>query len=182
MKKLIITFILLTTIIANTFAQGYDVVEAGEEYDTNVNEVYLSAGIPSLATAFAVMFIAIFSAGQADLSEDTMPFGLTAGYNRYLCNEHLGLGGMVTYGGFINGNLLSAQAKITGQYGWEHFKIYHSASVGGGISINSEEVKPTFAFDFTLIGLKLDFKDFNIFTELSGPITGILKIGASYKF
>jgi len=71
------------------------------------------------------------------------------------------------------------QAKVTGQYGWEHFKIYHAVS-GGILIVPEGGVNPI--FDVTVLGLKADFERFNIFVEGSFPSTAILKAGASFKF
>ena len=60
MKKIIIALMLLGAICANTFAQEYDVVDAGEEINFKHNEVYLAAGMPSFVSLYAGMFIAIF--------------------------------------------------------------------------------------------------------------------------
>ena len=107
-----------------------------------------------------------------------MPVTFTAGYNHYFCDNHLGLGGLVSYERFLNSNLITTQAKITGQYGWEHFKMYHSFSAG--VMFTSSGAN--FIADLTYLGLKFDFQDFNIFVEASIPTTALLKVGASYKF
>ena len=36
--------------------------------------------------------------------------------------------------------------------------------------------------DVTLLGLKADFDNFNIFLEACMPATALIKVGASYKF
>ena len=184
MKKIIIALMLLGTICANTFAQEYDVVEAGEEFNANVNEVYVSAGSVSAINVFSTMFLAIFSFGQIDMDEiGGLPVTFTAGYNHYFKDNHLGVGGMLSYENVFGNNFLTLQGKITGQYGWEHFKIYHSASLGMALFAGSTMgVQPLIGFDFTLVGLKVDFKDFNIFAEVAAPMTGLIKLGASYKF
>ncbi len=177
MKKILIALMLLGAICANTFAQEYDIIEAGEEITVNPNEVYLSVGTPSTLQIFGNLFAAIFSLGQADI-DSFMPVTFTAGYNHYFCDNHLGVGGYVSYEQLFGSNMFTTQAKITGQYGWEHFKIYHSASAGVMIVSGGAN----FIADLTYLGLKADFEDFNIFVEASFPATAILKIGASYKF
>ena len=201
MKKIILALLLMGTICVNTFAQAYDVVEAGEEVDFNHSEVYLSAGMPSFLGFFSGMFVAIFEgigqaaansgnsggsgesggsggSGQTNKSGD-LAFSVTGGYNYYF-NENFALGGYASYEKFSSLQLISAQAKITAQYGWEHFKIYHSLS--GGILFIPGSDKPGFAFDLTYLGLKLDFKNWNVFVDASIPMTGIIKAGASFKF
>ena len=179
MKKIIIALMLLGAICANTFAQEYDIVEAGEEIDLGLNdEVYLSVGSISGINILGTMFAAIFSFGQFDPSENSMPVTFTGGYNHYFCDNHLGVGGMISYENVFGNNFFTGQAKITGQYGWEHFKLYHSLSLG----LAMMDSEPFFAFDITFLGLKLDFENFNIFFETAGPMTGLVKIGASYKF
>jgi hypothetical protein len=191
MKKTIISFLLLLSVAAGAFAQAYDVVEAGEEVDFNHSEVYLSAGMPSFLGIFSGIFVAI-GQGLAEAAnnknnggESTEPkksdpaFTVTAGYNYYF-NEHFAIGAFASYEKFSVLNLITTQAKITGQYGWEHFKIYHSASAG--ILMVPGGGKPSFAFDVTYLGLKVDFKDWNIFVDASIPMTGIIKAGASFKF
>ena len=191
MKKIILALLIMGTICVNTFAQAYDVVEAGEEVDFNHSEVYLSAGMPSFLGIFSGIFVAI-GQGLAEAAnnknnggESTEPkksdpaFTVTAGYNYYF-NEHFAIGAFASYEKFSVLNLITTQAKITGQYGWEHFKIYHSASAG--ILMVPGAGKPSFAFDVTYLGLKVDFKDWNVFVDASIPMTGIIKAGASFKF
>ncbi len=201
MKKIIITLLLLGTICVNTFAQAYDVVEAGEEVDFNHSEVYLSAGMPSFLGLFSGMFVAIFEgigkaasnssnsgnsgeSGNSGNSGETKKSGETAfsiagGYNYYF-NENFAVGAFASYEKFSSLQLITAQAKVTAQYGWEHFKIYHALS--GGILFAPGASQPNFAFDLTYLGLKLDFDNWNIFVDASIPTTGIIKAGASFKF
>ena len=188
MKKIILALMLLGAVCANTFAQEYDIVEAGEESQVYFdNEVYLTVGTPSLVGLFAGMFGAIAQGiadsmnGENGENKDNDPvISISGGYNRYFFNQNLGLGGFVSYEKFSIINLITIQAKVTGQYGWEHFKIYHALS--GGILIVPGSGEPAFAFDMTLLGLKLDFDRWNVFIEASGPTTGLIKAGASYKF
>ena len=189
MKKIIIALLILGTICVNTFAQEYDVVEVGEEVDFNHSEVYATAGIPSFLGLFLGMFSALGegiakSLGQNNNSGEEQQkkesvFSLAAGYNYYF-TENFGVGGIVTYENFSGLSLMTAQAKVIGQYGWEHFKFYHSASAG--IMFSPQGDKPNFIFDVTYLGLKLDFENWNVFVDASIPATGIIKVGASYKF
>lgn len=198
MKKTIISILLLFSIAAGAFAQGYDVVEAGEEENFNHNEVYLAAGMPSFLGLFSGMFVAIFKglaeagnqgSGNGSSSgsgsgepkkSDEMAFSIAGGYN-YFFNEHFGLGAFASYERFMDLNIMTVQAKVTGQYGWEHFKIYHTIS-GGIIVIPGTQSQVSPVFDITYLGLKLDFEDWNVFVDASIPTTGIIKVGASYKF
>ena len=195
MKKIIIALLLLGSIFVNAFAQEYDVVEAGQEVDFNNNEVYLAVGAPSgigiivgLGGALAEAFGKAISqaAGQdssnndesASAAKDSV-ISAVAGYN-YFFNPHFGVGGFVSFEKFQKFMLFSVQAKITGQYGWEHFKIYHSLS--GGVMIIPGADKPNFMADITWLGLKLDFQNWNVFVDASIPSTGLIKAGASFKF
>ena len=194
MKKIIIALMLLGAICANTFAQEYDIVEVGEEVNFNHNEVYLTAGMPSFLGLFSGMFVAIFEGiGQAASNSgnsnnsgnsaetkksNDVAFSLTGGYN-YFFNENFGIGAFASYEKFSSLQLITLQAKVTGQYGWEHFKIYHAVS-GGVLIVPEGGVNPI--FDVTVLGLKADFERFNIFVEGSFPSTAILKAGASFKF
>ncbi|MBO4629688.1 MAG: hypothetical protein J5687_07050 [Treponema sp.] len=190
MKKLLVSLLLMTTIFASTFAQAYDVVEAGEEIDFNHNEVYLAAGMPSFLGLFAGVFVALGEGlakslnqnneegGQTTKSNEAA-FSITGGYNYYF-TENFGVGAFANYEKFGSLSLIAIQAKLTAQYGWEHFKIYHAAS--GGIMFIPGGDKPGFVFDVTYLGLKLDFEDWNIFVDASIPTTGIVKAGASFKF
>ena len=189
MKKIIIALLLLGSIFANTFAQEYDIVEAGEMVDFNNNEVYLSVGMPSFLGLFSGMFVAIFegiaeagnnsNGNSGESKKNDAAFSVAGGYNYYF-TENIGLGAIATYEKFSSLNLMSLQAKVTAQYGWEHFKIYHAAS--GGIMFIPGNDKPNFIFDVTYLGLKLDFEDWNLFVDASIPSTGIIKAGASFKF
>ncbi len=189
MKKIIIALMLLGAICANTFAQEYDIVEVGEEVNFNHNEVYLTAGMPSFLGLFSGMFVAIFegigqAASNSGQSAETkksgdVAFSLTGGYN-YFFNENFGVGAFASYEKFSSLQLITLQAKVTGQYGWEHFKIYHALS--GGVLMAPGGDKPSFAFDLTYLGLKLDFDNWNIFVDASIPTTAIIKAGASFKF
>ena len=188
MKKILIALMILGAICANTFAQEYDIVETGDEVRTFDNEVYLTVGTPSLIGLFAGMFGAIAqgiadSVNGEDSSEkkDNDPvIAVSGGYNRYFFDQSLGVGALVSYEKFSIIDMLTVQAKVTGQYGWEHFKIYHALS--GGILFVPGNSKPTFAFDVTLLGLKLDFERWDVFVEASGPTTGMIKAGAAFKF
>ena len=188
MKKILIALMLLGTICVNSFAQEYDIVETGDEVRTFDNEVYLTVGTPSLVGLFAGMFGAIAQGiadsvngqeGQSKKDNDPV-IAVSGGYNRYFLNQNLGVGAFVSYEKFSIIDMLTVQAKITGQYGWEHFKIYHALS--GGVLIVPGGGKPSFAFDVTLLGLKLDFDHWDVFVEASGPTTGMIKAGAAFKF
>ena len=190
MKKIIIALMLLGAICANTFAQEYDIVEAGEEVNFNHNEVYLAAGLPSFLGLFSGMFVALGEGiaqslsgenkdGEQAKKSNESAFSIAGGYNYYF-NEHFGVGGIATYEKFSSLSLFSVQAKLTAQYGWEHFKIYQSVS--GGIMVISGADKPNFIFDVTYLGLKADFENWNVFIDASIPSTGIIKAGASFKF
>ncbi len=198
MKKILIALMLLGAICANTFAQEYDVIEVGEEVNFNHNEVYLTAGMPSFLGLFSGMFVAIFEgigqaannssnsggSGNSGQSAETkksgdVAFSLTGGYNYYF-NENFAVGAFASYEKFSSLQLITLQAKVTGQYGWEHFKIYHALS--GGVLMAPGANKPSFAFDLTYLGLKLDFDNWNIFVDASIPTTAIIKAGASFKF
>ena len=190
MKKILIALMLLGAICVNTFAQEYDIVEVGEEVDFNHSEVYLAAGMPSFLGLFAGMFIALGEGIANSLSQNNeegsqtkksndAAFSLTGGYN-YFFNENFGVGAFANYEKFGNLSLISVQAKLTAQYGWEHFKFYHAAS--GGIMFIPGNDKPNFIFDLTYLGLKVDFENWNVFVDASIPSTGIVKAGASFKF
>ena len=190
MKKIIIALMLLGTICANSFAQEYDIVETGEEIDFKNSEAYLTIGMPSFLGLFSGLFVAL-GEGIADAvskknneSSETKKsndaaFSITGGYN-YFFNEYIGVGAFASYEKFSSLNLLSVQAKVTTQYGWEHFKIYHAAS--GGIMFIPGSGEPNFIFDLTYLGLKFDFDNWNIFIDASIPSTAIIKAGASFKF
>ena len=182
MKKIIIALMLLGAICANTFAQEYDIVEAGEEVSTNANEVYVSVGTMSCLQLGMDILISMFSLGYADPSEGSIPVGFVVGYNRYLSDNHLGLGGFVTYERMMGMNVFTMQAKITGQYGWEHFKIYHAFGIGAGCFFGDSDAQIVPAFDLTVVGIKFDFDNFNIYSDLAIGTTPIVKLGASYKF
>lgn len=182
MKKIIVSFMLISFAFAGLFAQELDALESEKKVE-HTNEVYLSSGTGSLIGLFSGTFIAIAdsiaTSKNGEKSEkEAYSFSLSAGYNHFFWN-HLGVGGFVSYESFQPLNLITIQAKVTGQYGWEHFKFYHAVS-GGVLIVPDGGVSPV--FDVTLLGLKADFDRFNIFVEGSLPSTGILKAGASFKF
>ena len=189
MKKILIALLLLGAICANSFAQEYDVVNAGEEVDFKHSEAYLAAGFPSFVGIWSGLFVAIFegladaasgnSSGSSESTKSEPAFTLAGGYNYYF-TENFGLGGFISYEKFSSLSILSIQAKVTAQYGWEHIKFYHSAS--GGICFIPGGDKPSGAFDITVLGIKFDFDNFNIFIDANFPMTGLLKAGASFKF
>ena len=195
MKKILITLMLLGTICANTFAQEYDIVEAGEEVDFNNSEVYLTVGTPSLVGVLVGLGGAIAKAlgegiaqslgqeGDSQKSDSskskTAAFAITGGYN-YFFTENFGVGAFASYEKFDFINLITVQAKVTAQYGWEHFKIYHALS--GGVLMAPGADKPSFKADLTYLGLKLDFDNWNVFLDASVPSTAIVKAGAAFKF
>ena len=188
MKKIFIAILLLGSFCVNAFAQNVDDTNVSNEFKHN--EVYLSGGTSSLIGAFSGFFVLLgesFRDAIAENKEENGPsslssepaFGLTAGYN-YFFNKYFGLGGMMSYERFINVNMMSVQAKFIGQYGWTHFKIYQSASAG--LLVIPEVGATNFIFDFTYLGMKLDFDHFNIFIEGSVPSTSLIKVGAAFKF
>lgn len=166
--------------------------EAKLNEDFKKNEIYFSVGVPSLVSIVGnyagVLFIAVPEAvikgknndGSAGRSS-VLCLPVTVGYNHFFLNNHLGVGLYGSYEAWLYMNFLTVQAKITGQYGWRYFKIYHSASAGVIVfpEINGG-VAPV--FDITFLGFKLDFKYMNIFIEGSLPSTAFLKLGASIKF
>lgn len=182
MKKLIIVFMFISFAITGLFAQTADEFETEKKVEYN-NEVYMSVGTVSLVGLFSGTFVAIADAlanynDEENIEKSSFALSTTAGYNHFFW-DHLGVGGFVSYESFQPLNLITVQAKVTGQYGWEHFKIYHSVS-GGILIVPNGGVSPV--FDVTVLGLKADFERFNIFVEGSLPSTGIIKAGASFKF
>ncbi len=143
--------------------------------ENHKNEIYFTAGTPSLIGIFTGAFASL--GDKIDDKEDS-GYTLTSGYNHFFLN-HFGLGAFVSYEQFGSLKLFSVQPKLTLQYGFKHFKLYHSASAGILTSPGNGSSK---AFDFTYLGVKLDFSRFNVFAEGSLPTTGILKAGISYKF
>ena len=196
MKKLFIALVLMGTVFANTFAQEYEVVETGEEFDFNNNEVYLTVGTPSGMGLIIGMFSAAFKgigeafaksasgnsteATAAPAKKNEAAFTLTGGYNYYFTDK-FALGAFASYEKFSDFDFFTTQAKITGQYGWEHFKIYHSLSAGIMIVPGSEKAV-NFMGDLTWLGLKADFENWTVFVESSIPSTALVKVGASFKF
>lgn len=179
MKKIIIAMAMVATMFTSVFAAENNIIEAGDEYSINKNEVYVSYGTPSFINIFSTVFVAIGKGlgGETITDEETSFGSIAAGYNYYF-NEHFALGAYGTYENFFGSPFFTLQAKLTAQYGWEHFKFYHSASFGGSLSNG----QLGYAFDITPLGLKLDFNDFSAFAEVAAPITAMVKAGVSYKF
>ena len=183
MKKIVLVFMVLAVTFTSAFAQEADFIDTDKKVNLKTNEVYLAAGSSSFVGLFSGIFVGIADAiprsqGEGSNTTEAYPFGVTAGYNHFFWN-HLGVGGFVSYESFQPLNLITIQAKVTGQYGWEHFKFYHAIS-GGIVIVPGGGVSP--AFDVTVLGLKADFERFNIFLEGSFPTTSIVKAGASFKF
>ena len=185
MKKIVFMLLIFTVLFGKAFAQENDFDEV-EIVGTKTNEIYFSAGSASFAGLFSGLFAAVATAIVESTSEEknneseNMPaFSLCLGYNHYFW-DHLGVGGFVNYENALGLNLLAFQAKITGQYGFEHFKFYHAISGGILCVPGSEGVGPV--FDVTLLGIKYDHANFSIFAETCIPTTAIIKLGASYKF
>ena len=187
MKKILLILLFTSFVFVNTFAQELDIVEVGEEtYIAKQNEIYITGGTPSAVGLIAGMFGAIFKGianaankNGSTTEEDNSLFAISAGYNHFF-GEHFGIGTFVTAEQISSITILTAQMKLTGQYGWEHFKLYHSISGGILVTPGGDTISP--AFDLTLLGLKFDFEYFNIFLEASAPTTGLIKAGASFKF
>lgn len=175
MKKFLLIIGLFALTVSATFAQDIDFVETGDEINFNSNELYISCGTPSMASIVTPLFTIMFTAGTVvpEISKGTY----SGGYNYYF-NEHWAVGGNITYEKVSSKPSLSFQAKGTAQYGWTHFKFYHALSIG----IMSIGTTCNPIFDVIPLGMKLDYNDFNIFVETSIISTGLLKIGASYKF
>ena len=210
MKKLILITVIFSIFVGMGFSQEADdseilsledtteITESSENsneknlVDYKKNEIYLSAGIPSAVSIFG-NFVGLIFVGVPEVMikgngsnpsygiADYFCIPITAGYNHFFLNNHLGLGVYGTYECLGYMNFFTTQLKLIGQYGWRNFKFYHSISAGVLVfpTINGG-VAPI--FDITYLGLKLDFKYMNIFLEASVPTTAILKIGASVKF
>lgn len=186
MKKITLSLILFSLILGRAFSQENVVIETeiidSSRYDNLKNEAYFGVGTPSLIGLLSGTFFAIAEAiEQADKPEDekeVTAISLNLGYNHFFWN-HLGLGAFINYEKMGQFDLFSTQAKLSVQYGWRHFKFYHAVS--GGV-LFMENTQPIPMYDVTILGLKFDVDDMNIFVEGSFPSTGLLKIGASYKF
>ena len=189
MKKIVFMLLIFTVLFGKAFAQenDFDEVEivGTVPSDLKTNEIYFSAGSASFMGIFSGLFAAVAKSIATSLSEEEIEeenanaFSISMGYNHYFW-DHLGVGGFVNYENALGLNFLSFQAKITGQYGFEHFKFYHSVSGGILCVPGAEGVAPV--FDVTLLGIKYEHKYFSIFAETCIPTTAMLKLGASYKF
>ena len=186
MKKLIVIVFLFSIFIGNAFSSETVKVKTTTSTRNDQilkNEAYLSFGTVSCIGLFGGMFFSIADsiadANRNSNSEEPFEaYSIGLGYNLFIW-ETLGLGGFLNFEKFGQLNLVSAQAKLTLQYGFEHFKFYHAAS-GGVLFISDSAISPV--FDVTVIGLKLDFDDFNIFVEGCLPSTAFLKAGFAYYY
>ena len=182
MKKLIIFLFLSSFFVANAFSE----VSFEADRDIIKNEAYISVGTVSCIGLFGGIFNSLADSiseayDDSKSSEDEEPFeafSIGLGYNLIML-DFLGLGGFVNFEKFGTLDLVSAQLKLSVQYGFTHFKFYHAIS-GGIVIVPGGGVSP--AFDVTVLGLKADFERFNIFLEGSFPTTSIVKAGASFKF
>ena len=185
MKKLISVLLLLSVAAVNAFSQE---AEDLDEVNTDIhsNEVYLAVGTSSWIGLFSSIFVGVAGAieeynnGSSDIKDNKSAFSLSAGYNHFFW-DHLGVGGFVNFEKMSVLNLLEIQARVTGQYGFEHFKFYHAVS-GGVLFVTGTNGGVIPMYDVTLLGLKFDYEKFNIFLETNFPATAILKLGASFKF
>ena len=185
MKKLLIILSLLTIFLANAFSSEPVRITAKADNRFLKNESYISIGsvscvglIGGVSTSIADSIAEANKQLQDKEKEPFEAFSLGLGYNLFLV-DFIGLGGFLNFERFGQLYLMSAQAKITAQYGFTHFKFYHSVS--GGVLYISEAIF-TPIFDVTVLGLKLDFDDFNVFLEASFPSTAFLKLGYAYYF
>ena len=189
MKRLITLLFLFSLLLGNLFCESSRPSrdEGSSEDNTPLfkNEGYLSLGTCSCVGLLGGMFFSIADeiadAASDNDDENEEPFEMYSiglGYNLFIL-DFLGLGGFLNFERFGQLNLVSAQAKVTLQYGWRHFKFYHAAS-GGVMFVGDNGICPV--FDVTVLGLKLDFDDFNIFVEGSAPTTAFLKAGVSWYF
>ena len=187
MKKMTLIFLLISFVLGKSFAQDF----APAVSDPKTNEVYLSVGTSSFLGLFSGVFASIFKSiaessnkdgnkdgNESNKSNDEPAFSIAAGYNHFFW-DHLGVGGFINFESTLGINLFAVQAKLSGQYGFTRFKAYHALS--GGVIVAPGGDLSTI-FDVTLLGLKLDFDDFNIFVEGCLPSTALLKIGGAYKF
>ncbi len=188
MKKLISLLFIFSLFLVSLSAQVTVEAEQGTTSDDTPffkNEGYISLGTVSCVGLLGGMFFSIAdsiadSVNDTDTKEDK-PFeaySFCLGYNLFLV-DFIGLGVFGNMERFGDLTLGSIQAKLTVQYGWKHFKFYHAVS-GGAMFITDEAVCPI--FDVTVLGLKFDFDNFNIFVEGAFPSTGLLKAGASVYF
>ncbi len=181
MKRLIVILFIFSLIIGNLFCE-----ETSKRDSEIKNEAYLSIGTVSgigliSGFAFAITDAIGNSLKEEEATQEDKPFeafSINLGYNLFLI-DFLGLGGFLNFERVGSMNLISAQLKVTAQYGWTHFKFYHALS-GGVLFIDDDSITPM--FDVTILGLKFDFENFNIFLEASLPSTAMLKLGAGYYF
>ncbi len=189
MKKLLTILFLFSLILGNLFCENSRPDRGGSTKSDSEplfkNEGYLSLGTCSCVGLLGGMFFSIADeiADAASDNDDNNeePFEMYSiglGYNLFIL-DFLGLGGFLNFEKFGQLNLVSAQAKVSLQYGWKRFKIYHSVS-GGVMFITDGAACPV--FDVTPLGLKFDFDDFNFFLECAVPTTALLKAGVSWYF
>ncbi len=185
MKRLLFILIIFSILIGKTFADERITVSAEADDRLITNEAYISIGTVSMVGLLGGIFSSLADSiaeanneNKDDEDEHFEAFSLGLGYNLYLV-DFLGLGAFLNFERFGNLSLVSAQLKLTAQYGFTHFKFYHAVS-GGALFISDCAITPI--FDVTYLGLKLDFEDFNIFVEGSLPSTALLKIGYAYYF
>ncbi len=188
MKKLIVILFLFSIFIGNAFSSETVEVKVNKSSSSSSNQIfkheaYLSLGTVSAVGLFGGMFVGLADAiadanREADEDEPFEAYSIGLGYNLFLWDT-LGVGGFLNFEKFGQLSFVSAQAKLTLQYGFTHFKFYHAVS-GGALFIGDSAVSPI--FDVTVLGLKLDFDDFNIFVEGCVPSTAFLKAGFSYYY
>ena len=188
MKRLITLLFLFFIFLTSLSAQVKVQAEPGKTSDGTLffkNEGYISLGTVSCVGLLGGMFFSIADAiadstNDNDTDDDKTfeAYSFCFGYNLFLV-DFLGLGIFGNMERFGELTLGSVQAKLTVQYGWKHFKFYHAVS-GGAMFITEGAVCP--CFDVTVLGLKLDFDNMNIFVEGALPTTGLIKAGVSVYF
>ncbi|MBQ0051771.1 MAG: hypothetical protein KBT11_06880 [Treponema sp.] len=181
---LVIAFVFICPL---TFAQNNNEEEKGIEA-----EVYAGYGTPSLIPVVASVLSAIGGAlTGADEVEGDMTGVVHAGVNFYPFSW-LGLGGYASYEGFKMTfddkpasmiNIITLQARVTLQYGFERVKFYHGANGGAAFVNGPENYKPSQMFGFTPIGIKFRPGDNIQFYIETGLISNaFFSAGVSYKF
>ncbi len=171
----------------------YDPTAGSLDFKDKGWEIYGGYGVLSLNSVAIILASAIggaFLAPAASLSEeeedydfsDSGVFNLGA---LYYFGDHLYAGAGATFQRFhaleTDINFVTFMAEGGVQYGWERFKFYHA--LGAGLGWLAFDNNPYFAFNVTILGMKVRFyDDFWFYLESNVGQKGFFQGGLRYRF
>lgn len=175
-----------------------------KEKDLSNHEIYIGYGFPGslgpiMLSGLENLIVLIFTGGTHETK--IKQYGTAqVGYDWHcIPGKGLLVGGIITVepftttaqststnteGSIVEAVLLSLQASVKYQYGWEYVRLYHGLSAGLGLVFSdNSSVSPTFIMNIIPIGVKVGKEKYPcFFADIGLGSTAIVNAGISYRF